>query len=80
MNGNTNRNFKASYKSKAVQLFLSGTKSRKDVLDEYQLNDRIFNEWIYSFYHKEILGAKRENAKLEKENMFLKQIIRILSE
>jgi transposase-like protein len=75
---------KYDFKKKCVQLFLSGEKSKKDILNEYNLSEFTFNYWIYAiFRHEDFIEMnelKNEISILEEENKFLKKVIRIFTE
>lgn len=69
-------NYKYSLKKNVIRLFLSGERSRSDIVGEYSLNESTFNKWI----DYEINKIAKENSALIEENILLRKVIRILAE
>lgn len=80
------RVFTQEFKKQTVELYKSG-KSRKEIIEEFDLTPSAFDKWVRQFEHptlieeesnltseqKEIRDLRKENAKLQMENDILKQ-------
>lgn len=88
--GKQRRRFTREYKVEAVRLALSGHKPQKDVAEELGLNHETLYRWVAEFRKdptqtfpgngelkdrdREIEQLRRDNARLQAENVFLKKV------
>ena len=88
--GKQRRRFTREYKVEAVRLALSGSKPQKDVAKDLNLNPEMLYRWVHEFRHdpsqsfpgngqlkdrdREIEQLRRDNARLQAENAFLKKV------
>lgn len=90
MVGKQRRRFTREYKTEAVRLALSGNKPQKDVAKDLGINPETLYRWVHEFRNdpaqsfpgngqmkdrdREIEQLRRENARLQAENTFLKKV------
>lgn len=85
------RVFSKEFKKQVVELYKSG-KSRKEIIEDYDLTPSAFDKWVHQFEEsdlieedenlspeqKEVRDLRREIAKLKLENDILKQAVMIV--